>query len=131
MQITINKQTRIREVKEQFARLFPYLKLEFFLLRHGAGESSTFEQKISDHEYFTDQLQTVTTGVFNFTPSISVAAFEQRLQNEHGIPVQVFRKSGKIWLETVQTDKLSLEQQNKLGREASNPIRFNINTLFL
>ena len=131
MQISINKKNKIRDVKEQFARLFPYLKLEFFLLRHGAGEPSTLEQKISDHEYFTDQLQTVTTGVFTFTPTISVALFEQRLQNEHGIPVQVFRKSGNIWLETVQTDKLSLEQQNKLGREASNPIRFNINTLFL
>lgn len=60
-----------------------------------------------------------------------VAAFEQRLQEEHGLSVQVFRKSGEFWLETIQTDNLSLERQNEMGKAAGASLRFNIHALFL
>ena len=64
-------------------------------------------------------------------PSMTVAAFEQKMQNEYGLPVQVFRKSGDVWLETVQTDHFSLAKQNEMGEETAKKQRFNINTLFL
>ena len=40
------------------------------------------------------------------------------LQLHHtGLGVQVFRKAGHNWLETIETDSLTLEEQNLLGLE--------------
>jgi hypothetical protein len=36
-----------------------------------------------------------------------------------GVPVQILRKSGKIWLETTMTDHWTLLQQNQHGEEIS------------
>jgi hypothetical protein len=36
-----------------------------------------------------------------------------------GLYVQVFRKSGKVWLETTATDNWSLYKQNEEGQELS------------
>jgi hypothetical protein len=64
-------------------------------------------------------------------PSDTVAYFEQFFQNELGMPVQVFRKAGDTWLETIQTDHLTLLKQNAMGFESARRIRFNAFTLFL
>ncbi|MBB1284031.1 hypothetical protein HRH25_06570 [Flavisolibacter sp. BT320] len=131
MQLSISKKTTVKEVKDQFSTLFPFLKLAFFLQKHDEGEHSDPALQLSDNAILSGQLQTLTEGDFHFSPELSVGAFEQRLQQEHGLPVQVFRRSGKVWLETVQTDHLSLTQQNEKGKEASLPVRFNRYTLFL
>ena len=36
---------------------------------------------------------------------------ERLFEEDCGLHVQVFRRSGKIWLETSRTDDLTLEQQ--------------------
>jgi hypothetical protein len=56
---------------------------------------------------------------------------EKEFQSKHGLTVQVLRKSEVVWLETRQTDNLTLDQQNAIGAEASRPIRVNRYTLFL
>lgn len=132
MLLSIRNKTTARALNKQFAVCFPYLKLQFFQQRHSEGEGSAPVQQLAMHLSLGEQLPGVTEGVFRFTPALSVGEFEQRLQGEHGIPVQVFRKSGNLWLQTVQTDHLSLEQQNEKGKEASYPVRqFNLHTLFL
>ena len=41
---------------------------------------------------------------------------ERLFESELGLHVQIFRKSGSIWLETSVTDDLTLDQQNAKGR---------------
>ena len=53
------------------------------------------------------------------SPAMTVAEFEKRFQVEFGLNAQVFRKSGKVWLETTITDNLTLQSQNALGLEKS------------
>ena len=131
MQLDLSTRAKIKDIKKQFALDFPFLKLEFFRHRHKAGESSALVQKHADHLHLSEVSATVKEAVFSFMPSTTVAEFEQRLQAEHGLPVQVFRKAGNLWLETVQTDNLSLEKQNAMGEESATPARFNLYTLFL
>lgn len=131
MKLSISKRTTVKEVKDQFSALFPYLKLVFFQCKHAEGERSLPAHQLPENSLLSDQLPTVTEGFFHFMPSDTVGEFEQRLQQEHGLPVQVFRKSGSVWLETVQTDHLSLDQQNAKGKAASQAPKFNLHTLFL
>ena len=46
---------------------------------------------------------------------MTVNELEQRFSDVYGLGVQVFRKSGNVWLETTVTDGWTLEQQNKQG----------------
>ena len=130
MRLQLSKDTTIREVKKQFQNIFKSLKLEFFTMRHVAGESSALMDRLSDHTRLSAASKTFREGEFLFKGSDTVAAFEKQLQDEFGLSVQVFRKSGSIWIETVQTDNLSLEKQNTLDAPPA-PARFNLNTLFL
>ncbi|HYK55081.1 MAG TPA: hypothetical protein VEV15_01280, partial [Flavisolibacter sp.] len=70
-------------------------------------------------------------GTIDIDPFQTVAQLEQEFQSAFGLTVQVIRKTGEVWLETRQTDNLSLDYQNSIGAEAARPIRINRYTLFL
>lgn len=128
LQLYIN--TPIKEVKRRFSKYFPYLKIEFFTTRHSPLEGSDIREKVHEKLYLSEVTGVLKEGIFTFLPTDTVENFEQRLQNEHGLPVQVFRKYEKRWLITTETDKLSLEKQNAMGA-ASMRAEFNLHTLFL
>jgi hypothetical protein len=48
---------------------------------------------------------------------MTVEELEKSFLVKFGLNVQVFRKSGKSWLETTITDKWTLEKQNTQGEE--------------
>jgi hypothetical protein len=50
---------------------------------------------------------------------MSVAELEQQFSDVYGLSVQIFRQSGKAWLETTVTDKWTLEKQNEQGKALS------------
>ena len=131
MELKVSRKTTIKELKRQFSKKFSFLKLEFFYQPHDPEEGSALRQKIADNELLSNITPIENEEFFRFQPSITVAEFEQRMQKEFSLPVQVFRKAGDIWLETIQTDSLSLEKQNSMGEASSKPMHFNINSLFL
>lgn len=131
MELKLFAHTTIREVKKQFSACFPFLKLEFFIQGHKKGEGTGLKQKVPDGMHLIDVTGVLKEGIFSFKSSITVAALEQSLQNKHGLPVQVFRKSGDVWIETIQTDNFSLEKQNAMGAASASLVRFNVHTLFL
>jgi hypothetical protein len=55
----------------------------------------------------------------NIPSSITVHELEKLFQQDLGLYIQVFRKSGKVWLETTATDNWSLFKQNVEGQEWS------------
>jgi hypothetical protein len=131
MELKLFWQMPIKEVKKQFAKNFPYLKIDFFWQKHHSAEGSSLQQKVDEKLALSAIRITKKEGVFSYKPQESVADFEQRLQNEFGLSVQVFRKASDVWIETIQTDSLSLEKQNKMGETSSKPMPFNLNSLFL
>jgi hypothetical protein len=50
---------------------------------------------------------------------MTVAELEQQFSDVYGLSVQIFRHSGKAWLETTVTDKWTLEKQNEQGKALS------------
>lgn len=51
--------------------------------------------------------------------AMTVNDLEQRFSDIYGLAVQVFRKSGRVWLETTVTDGWTLAEQNEQGEELS------------
>jgi len=122
MELIIDNKLSIAEVKDQFSQAFPYLKLEFFYKRHLPKRPSNFkflakdEIKLSDFEIEGNSTQLV------ITPKMTVNELEQGFGEQYGLGVQVFRKSGQIWLETIYTDEWTLAEQNAEGESISKPL---------
>jgi hypothetical protein len=53
------------------------------------------------------------TGSFTLTGLTTVANLEDAFAQCFGLSVQVFRKSGKLWIQTTATDQWTLGEQNK------------------
>ena len=54
---------------------------------------------------------------FGVSDNMKVSELEVLLQYEFGLPAQVLRKSGNLWMETTMTDHWSLRQQNDRGQD--------------
>lgn len=119
MKIAINDHRKIFAIQEEFNNLFPYLKLEFFAKPHTKGGPSpkTFIKHSS--ETLGECRTTHESGDLSINPEMTVSDLEQRFADAYGLSVQVFRKSGKSWLETTVTDSWTLEEQNKQGEDLS------------
>ncbi|MGZ5285624.1 MAG: hypothetical protein ACXWB9_00500 [Flavisolibacter sp.] len=133
MKLHLSANMKVKALKQQFSNQFPFLKIELFRYPHSKGQGSGFEQKVRDRLILCEVTGALKEGEVSVEPSMTVAEFEQMMQNRYGLPVQVFRKSGDLWLETIQTDSLTLEKQNHLAKESSmaGKFHFNANTLFL
>ncbi|MBK6949217.1 MAG: hypothetical protein IPH16_15200 [Haliscomenobacter sp.] len=46
---------------------------------------------------------------------MTVREFEQAFYDTYGLNVQVFRRSGNIWIQTTATDSWTLAEQNRKG----------------
>jgi hypothetical protein len=119
MKITINDKRKIFAIQEDFNEAFPYLKLEFFAKPHKAGGASAKKFMKSSSKTLGECRTIHNKGTLNITPQMTVIELEQHFADVYGLSVQVFRKSGRVWLETTITDSWTLEEQNKQGEELS------------
>lgn len=119
MKVTINDKRKIFAIQEEFNQLFPYLKLEFFSKPHKPG-GATAKKFVKHNSKTLGECRTVhNKGQITITPQMTVTDLEQRFSDVYGLGVQVFRQSGKVWLETTVTDKWTLEEQNRQGEALS------------
>ena len=119
MKVPVNDKRKIFAIQEEFNALFPYLKLEFFSKPHKPGGASA--KKFVKHNSKTlGECRTVhNNGNITITPEMTVLDLEQCFGDVYGLGVQVFRQSGKVWLETTVTDHWTLEEQNRQGEALS------------
>lgn len=119
MKITINDHRKIFAIQEEFNTVFPYLKLEFFSKPNKPGGASA--KKIIKHSSkILGECRTVhNRGQITISPNMTVANLEQSFSDVYGLGIQIFRKSGKVWLETTVTNGWTLEEQNRQGESLS------------
>lgn len=119
MKVTINDKRKIFAIQEEFNKIFPYLKLEFFSKPHKPG-GATAKKFVKHNSKTLGECRTIhNKGEITITPQMTVTDLEQRFSDVYGLGVQVFRQSGKVWLETTVTDKWTLEEQNSQGEALS------------
>jgi len=117
MTLTIAPEETIGALQAQFQAAFPHLKLVFFTKPHKAYEGSPAKFLINEPAKTLGELNpNVHSGSLFLETDMPTWQVERLFEEEHGLHVQVFRKSGHIWLETSVSDSLSLEQQEAKGR---------------
>lgn len=117
MKIHVSPDHTIAQIQKEFNAAFPYIKLVFFSKPHKAYKGSPAKFLIEDRDVRLGHLETKKhDGELYLEPEMPTWQAERLFEEEFGLHVQVFRKSGTTWLETSVTDDLSLEQQNAEGK---------------
>ncbi len=119
MEIVIDDNSKIFSIQEEFNTTFPYLKLEFFSRPARQGGFSV-KKILGQYDKTLEECRTVhKTGKITIDPAMTVVDLDERFSDIYGLGVQVYRKSGKAWLETTVTDGWTLEEQNIQGEALS------------
>lgn len=111
--IKINGSKKISELQKEFNGIFPYLKLEFFQGKRGGRPAAFTGLTLKDNPGKKNY------GAIILKEDMKVSELEHLFQELFGLSVQVFRKSGRSWIETTVTDDWTLKQQNEEGKELS------------
>lgn len=122
LKLIVNDQQRIDQISDTFTAVFPFLKLEFFSEKHLSGEASSNKLLIPRNETLGAWRSIHHSGEITISPTMKVSELEQLFSSVYGLGVQVFRKSGSVWLETILTDDWTLEEQNNEGESLSKKI---------
>jgi len=116
MKIEVNTNMAIKDLKKQFHDFFEFLKIEFFSKKHGYEESSNKKNIYEANtplKAISSQIKDLT---IEFDDHTTVQAFEKKFYDVLGLNVQVFRKSGQVYIETSLTDAWTLGHQNSEGK---------------
>ena len=131
MELKIYTNTGIREVKKQFTRFFPFLKLEFFFYSQTGYENLFASEEPYYGLYVAETSDVFKEGVVNFSPTTTVADLELLFKDKLGLAIKIFRRTGDSWVETDGTTHLTLSKQNNMGASLFRPVKINTYTLFL
>jgi hypothetical protein len=117
MEILLNDAKAIKEIQKEFNREFPYLKVEFFDLPYTPKAPTPKAKMYAAERRLGTIRKTHYEGALDVSPRKTVAEVERELWEKFGLSVQIFRKLGKLWIETNLTDAWTLERQNAEGHE--------------
>jgi len=105
----------IEALKNEFNKIYPYLKIEFFKQPHVTGKGSSKNIMIGSGTQLGEIQKVKKRGSIVMNGKDSVSDFEQAFEKKYGLYIQVFRKSGNVWIETSATDNWTLIDQNEEG----------------
>ncbi len=113
IRLAIFADRKISEVQQDFTGAFPYLKDRYPASQRIANSRLLKEAWIRRKE----------ESEIDINDLMSVSDLENAFMDRFGLSIQVFRRSGNLWLETTMTDNWTLKQQNDHGKEISTPFR--------
>ncbi len=111
----IKPSNTLAEIQEAFRAKFPYLKIEFYHSPHKAGEGSPPKEQLDSAIRIGELSGAVQQADIKIDGAIQVKTLEQHLSEQFGLNAQVFRRSGRLWLQTTKTDDWTLAMQNEHG----------------
>lgn len=121
--MTINANQTTAELQAQFNKCYPFLKIEFFKTPHIKGRGNSRDKMITNNESLGKLQSKKNSGIISFSDSTTVTSLEDEFLLKYGLNIQVFRKSGKVWLETTSTDDWTLSQQNDEGKSLAQQLK--------
>ena len=117
MELQIHSDRYIWEIQKDFSEHFNFLKIEFFSKPQLPEKPFTAKNIFSNQRRVSDLSKNRIDSRISINEGMSVSELEQLFNDQCNLSVQVFRRSGNIWLETTMTDGWTLRQQNEHGKE--------------
>ncbi len=114
----ISDHKTLKAVQAEFSEKFPFLKIEFYKDAHAEGMGSPDRALLDTDKTIAEVRSVHAEGELSIDGHKLVKNLEKEFLEKYGLNVQVFRKSGDLWLQTTSTDDWSLADQNRRGAPA-------------
>lgn len=122
MLLKIYDHERIDEVQDKFNECFPYLKIEFYSRPHRWHEASPEGELIPSGTYIEDIRKTHESGVISIKSWDKTGFVEQEFRRLFGLHVQIFRLHKGKWMQTTDSDELTLKELSDLAQQSERPL---------
>lgn len=128
MNFQITRQDLIKGVQAEFNETYPFLKIVF---TKGRGNPHEEKPPIANGMSATGNgiekdilasARKLLWEQFSLSDDMKVSELEILLQYQFGLPVQILRKSGNLWMETRASGDWTLRQQNNHGEEIARQV---------
>ena len=119
MILHIKKEGLLSDIQKEFSNYFPYLRIDFFRLPHGEKKLSPKNEKLNRFTPISQLVTSTEDESLEINEKMTIGHFEALMEKQAGLFIQVFRKSGRVWIETSFTDDWTLELQNEEGKMMS------------
>ena len=121
MKLIISEGKTVGDVKQDFSKLYPFLKIELYRM---------LDKDFSVKKHLTDVMPLKpipgAAGVIDADDTLTVEDLEKSFFEQFGLKAQISRKAGVIWLETTMTANWTLRKQNDHGRELTHATKKRI-----
>ncbi len=108
-----NEFMTLKDIKDQFSKKFPNLKIEFFQKHHDSGEGTPETAIYDDSLELKDIRNEGSLNPISIHGNTKTSSLEEHFENEYGVNVQVYKKRGKTWIQTTSTDDWTLSEQEE------------------
>jgi len=102
----------LRDLQDDFKKVFPYLKIEFYKSSHQYGEETILEAPLNPDLLVGEVRALNNYGIITLDGNQKTSELESICAKLYELNVQVFRKSYGKWLQTWATDNWTLQEQN-------------------
>lgn len=119
MKIIVNDHRKIFGIQEEFSKLFPYLKIEFYSRSPNLKGGLPNKILMPSARILGECRIIHNKGTITITPNMTINELEQVFSDVYGLTIHIIRKSGNAWLEASMTGGWTLEEQNNQGKELS------------
>lgn len=114
----ITKGMSIEELQAKFQERFPHLKIELYKKAHDFGEGSPASEQIVEEKELDEMSERLYPAEILLTPTMSARLIEEIFEDLFSLHVQVFKKSGKNWIQTIKTDSWTLGDLEQSAKAA-------------
>ncbi len=111
--MNISANTKLFEIQEWFQANYSNLKLAFYYKSIKDGDLNYSLDKISLDTKLSELNRNIKEFDFDLKPNKLVSEFEKDFKLKFGFEVQVLRKSGNLWLQTIASDDWTLDEQQE------------------
>jgi hypothetical protein len=117
MSFKLESNDTTKSARDRFRNQFPGLKIEFFNKGHARTEGSPKKDMVSEEIGLKKLSPKVEEIDLEISENMTVAEVEALFEEQLGLHVQLFRRTGLNWIETTRTDHYTLAKQQELYRE--------------
>ena len=110
--IQINDRRKVYTIQNEFSKLFPNLKIEFYSKPHKSGGAPSRRMVKSVSKTLGECRTVHNSGEMTISPNMTITELESYFANSFGLGIKILAKAGNVWKAAQQKSKLTLNEQN-------------------
>jgi hypothetical protein len=117
MELIINEHKSIAEIQREFEHQFPYLKIQFYTYPCDGSEDCMTENLISSEKKIGQIRSKPYSGTLGISGNQKTSSLKKIFRDVYGLNIEIFRRSGVMWMQPINTDNRTIDEQNEIARE--------------